>query len=354
MSTKDKKSFSLKSILTIAAVAVLLIVAVIYYCVNKAGAVATDNNRWNLFVFGKELSASGTDELTIHFIDVGQGDCIFIQFPDNKNMLIDGGPRENSKDVTDYLDNLGIKKIDLVLATHSHADHVGGLIDVFDRYDVSYCLRPMIRYEGEYEKRLGRKVNLQSVAEYAAVSNTYTYYKLLHAIETEKCGWSFFDKDSDFTQQFSFDGGIYTYSFDFLTPTADKENIAYDDLNNYSPICVLNYCGFSVMFTGDAEAPAEREYLGYYKQIGYNDVDVLKVGHHGSKTSSLPEFIEAVNPECCVIMCGKDNENGHPHEKTVDTLSSRIIYRTDLLGSVTISVKSDGVPDYTPDWEDTL
>lgn len=338
MSTKEKKkTWTIKNTFTVIGAAILLVVALLYYFYKSDNNVSYDGSGAELFVFGKEMSHADSDTLTIHFIDVGQGDCIFIEFPDDKNMLIDGGLPEKSDIVIQYLDNLDVKKIDLVLATHSDNDHIGALPAIFKKYEVSYCFRPMIKYSGRSFFRKGFSPSSLGKSAFECVTDDYRNF--LQAVEAEKCGWSFFNKDSDFSQSFNFNGETLNYSFDFLTPVKKTSEIAYYEANEYSPICVLTYEGKSFMFTGDAEEYNEKEFLLNYGDSNY-DIDVLKVAHHGSSTSSSVEFISAIKPEIAVISCGKDNEYGHPHKETLSNLSSCWIYRTDLLGNVVIEVES--------------
>lgn len=351
---KSVKRFSLKNVFTIIVVALLLVVACVYYFHNARSDKSYEGSKRESFVFGKETSVASDDKMIVHFIDVGQGEGIFISFPDGKNMLIDGGPRESTDDVIEYLDDLGVKKIDLVLATHSHEDHVGVLPGVFSRYDVSYCLRPMVYYSGKNRIKLRGDFNLPSKIESAATSDTPYYLNFLKAVSAEKCGWGYFNKDSDFRQSFVYDGGEYSYTFDFYTPTAAVPEIAYEDLNDYSPICVLSYGDFSLMITGDAEQFTENEFLNYYKNTGYPDVDVLSVGHHGSSTSSSYDFIRAIKSEYAVISCGKDNDYDHPTRGTLDRLRGNIVYRTDLHGNVVVTVKSDGRFSFSPSIEEVF
>ena len=343
---KSVKSFNIGRVVTIIVVAALLLFACGYYIYIISTRPDYKGERKEKFAFGKEVSVADGNDLTIHFLDVDQSESIFIEFPDGKNMLIDGGIPEESETVVSFLEDLNVKKIDLVLATHSDYDHVGGLVSVFEEFEVSYCFRPMV--ESEITDGLKRGFNPPSNDVSAWRCNTEIYNHFLKAVQAEKCGWSFFNKDSDFSQTFTFEGNEYNYSFDFYTPTADVADISYSKANAYSPICLLTYGDFSIMFTGDAESIAETEFLTEYKYVGYPDVDVLKVGHHGSSSSSSPEFIRAINPEYAVISCGKNNEYGHPTQKTLNALDGCWIYRTDLLGNIKLTVGVDGKPNFEP------
>jgi len=343
---ESAKTFNIGRVLTIIVVAVLLLFACGYYIYIISTKPNYVGEREEKFAFGKEVSSADSENLTIHFLDVDQSESIFIEFPDGKNMLIDGGMPEESETVVSYLEELNIEKIDLVLATHSDYDHVGGLIAVFEEFEVSYCFRPMV--ESKVTDGLKRGFNPPSNDVNAWCCETKTYNRFLYAVQNERCGWSFFNKDSDFSQTFIFEGNEYSYSFDFYTPTADIADISYSKANAYSPICLLSYGDFSILFTGDAEAIAENEFLTEYKYIGYPDVDVLKVGHHGSSTSTSVEFVQTINPEYAVISCGKNNEYGHPTPETLNALDGCWIYRTDLLGNIKLTVGGDGKPNFDP------
>lgn len=348
---KDKRKISFKNVITIVAVAVLLIVACVYYFYNRTTDENYSGDNSDKFIFGVDESIAERDDLIIHFIDVGQGDCIFIQFPDGKNMLIDGGLAKTSDSVITYLNNLGVEKIDLVLATHSDADHIGGLPAIFEAYEVSYCLRPMVYYGGAKKLFFSGSFNISPSDDSAFYCQTDSYFAFLNAVKAEGCGWSFFNKDSDFTQVFNCNGIKNSYTFDFFTPVADVKNISYQESNNYSPICMLSYSKCNVMFVGDAEEYTEKEFLNFYKNNPYPDVDVLKVGHHGSSDASSANFIAAIEPEYAVISCGAENEYGHPSSQTLNRLSSCWIYRTDVHGDVVLTI-SDGTPSFTPTIEE--
>lgn len=351
---ENKRRISLKNVITIIAVAVLLIVACVYYFHNRS----TDDNYYGVkpdkFVFGTECARAESDLLTLHFIDVGQGDCTFIQFPDGKNMLIDGGSETAAESVIEYLDGLKIAKIDLVLATHSDADHIGALPAVFEKYEIAYCLRPMIYYSGAKSVRLSGGFNLSPLADSAFSCETDYYFNFLNAVNKEGCGWSFFNKDSDFSQTFTYGDLEGKYSFDFFTPVSDVRYISYTEANDYSPLCMLAYGDFSIMFTGDAEEYTEKEFLNYYKSKPYPDVNLLKVGHHGSAYSTSIDFVNAINPEYAVISCGKDNVYGHPSSTVLENLAGCWVYRTDEVGSVVVTIGIDGLKTFDPSIEEIL
>lgn len=253
------------------------------------------------------LAAGHTDQeadsqaLKVYFFDVGQGDSILIQSNDHA-MLIDAGTNENGPVVVNYLNQLGVTKLDYVIGTHPHEDHIGGLDDVITSFDVKSVILP----EKEH--------------------TTKTFEDVLDAV---------IEKNLTITPASA--GDSYTLgdaAFTILGPLK-----AYDELNNWSVCLKLTYKETSFMFTGDAEAEAEKDMIAHGTDLS---ADVLKVGHHGSDTSSCSEFLEAVNPASGVISVGADNSYGHPCAQTLEKLTQRgvAVYRTDVLGTVT--ALSDG------------
>ena len=240
-------------------------------------------------------------ELRVHYIDVGQGDCIFIELPEGKSMLIDAGLNETDKLVCDYIKNTGEDFIDYVVATHPHADHIGGMDTVVDTFDIGTFYMP------------------------DAQSNTRTFESMLDSLEASdarvevaEAGVVVCDDDNLLIQ--------------ILSPTEDY----YEELNDYSSVVKLTYGETDFLFTGDAEQLAEN------KITADVSADVLKVGHHGSGTSTGSKFLKRVNPSYAVISAGEDNEYGHPHKEVMERLRSRDIkiFRTDTQGTVVIG--SDG------------
>lgn len=327
----------LELISTVVFITVVVIIAVIYYLfVPKA----VDNKPVNTpqTIEGGAL----TGDFSVHFVDVGQGDGIIIVFPDGKTMLVDAGKYKKDSNLITYIDDLGITVFDYVIATHTDEDHIGEMPTVFEKYQVNYVFRPHVYCSNDKAKGLSEGLNDVVGGKKCG---TETYYKFLKAIdEEENCQWSYFNKDSDLTFTFTADGVDYSCSFDFLTPTADVDNISYSDPNDYSPIILVDYCGYKIMLTGDAEAITEKELLDYYSgDLDKMDVDVLKVGHHGAETSSTPNFLAAVKAENFVISCGVGNTYNHPRYDTmVKLLEYGTVYRTDVQGSIVLSVSNSG------------
>lgn len=243
--------------------------------------------------------------LIIDYIDVGQGDSILIRQGEHA-MLIDGGTSECKDDLLEYLKSKNITKFDYIIGTHPHEDHIGSLDDVVNAFDFDTILFPDVS---------------------SAKVTTKTFEDLVLAVA---------NKNMKFTTPIS--GKEYSLGeakFNILAPSSSN----YQSLNNYSIVIKLNYGENSFMFTGDAETLSETEILNSYDDL---HADVLKLGHHGSTTSSSKKFLNAVNPKYAVISVGKDNVYNHPTKTTMDKMIELNIpvYRTDELG--TIECISDG------------
>ena len=238
------------------------------------------------------------EDLLIDFIDVGQADSILIRNQD-KVMLIDAGTNEAGKTVVNYLENLGITKIDYLIGTHPHEDHIGGLDDVINNFDIGQIYMPKIE------------------------TTTKTFEDVLEAIENKKLTVTAHNKGDKIE--------LGQAVGEFMTePILDEDN-----LNVSSLVLRLEFGNTSYLFMGDAEEENE-------ETIRWPKTDVLKVGHHGSSTSSSESFLGQVQPKYAVIMAGKDNSYGLPTQETIDKLNNRgsEIYRTDEDG--TIQMTSDG------------
>lgn len=242
--------------------------------------------------------------LKVHFMDVGQGDAVFVQLPDGRNMLVDAGTRGSESAIMDYLKGEGVKKIDFIVGTHPHEDHIGSLDAVIRNFEIGEVIMP------------------------EATTNTRVFYNLLQTIKDRgltikkaRAGVSIFEE-----------GGL---SAKLLAPQKRE----YESLNNYSAVILLKYQDIAFLLTGDAEAESEKEILS----AGYNiKAQVLKIGHHGSNSSTTSKFLQAVSPAYAVISVGAGNDYNHPHPVILDRLakSGAITLRTDQRG--TIVFETDG------------
>lgn len=247
-------------------------------------------------------------ETQIYYLDVGQGDSELIRLKTGENILIDAGTPETAKELADYIENLGVKKIDYLIATHPHADHIGGMAQIVSRFPIGKIYMPKIPD--------------------SQIPTTETYEKLLTAIDQKglkitagKAGITVLDSGGE--------------KLEILAPNSAK----YGGLNSYSVVTLLTSGEKRFLFTGDAESDSEKEMTAK----GYNlRCDVLKCGHHGSSTSTSAAFLKAVCPSAAVISCGVDNDYGHPDKEVVARLQKAgvTIYRTDR--QKTILAECDG------------
>ena len=246
------------------------------------------------------------DALSVTFFDVGQGDSAFITTPSGRQVLIDGGPdrsvlRELSR-ATPWWD----RSLDVVMATHPDADHVSGLIDVLQRYDVSYILEPGVMHDTPQAESL-----------LTLVANEGSEHVLARR-----------------GQYIDFGDGV---RLEILFPDRDVERL---ETNTASIIARVRYGETSFLFTGDSPDAVER----YVASLHGRDLesDVLKVGHHGSRTSSSLLFVGFVSPEYAVISRGCDNSYGHPHAEVLGIFSRFKTAVLDTCEEGTITFESDG------------
>ena len=261
------------------------------------GAVAWDGTTQRITIVSAQYSANLTK---VHFIDVGQADSIYIQLPNHNDILIDGGNVADGPAVVDYLKAQGVDDIELMVATHPHEDHIGGLSDVLGAFRIEQIIDS------------GKDASTKTYSIYAATA------------KAEGCTWV-----ADNYQTFSYD----KVALQVLTGDQDWG----DEVNDYSVVCRLDTGDIEFMFMGDAETPVEQALTGNL------DAEIVKAGHHGSSSSSSLEFLKQVSPKAAVICCGADNPYGHPHQETLVNLGDigAAVYRTDLNGN--IMVATDGV-----------
>ena len=248
---------------------------------------------------GSSVEVNGKAEF--HFIDVGQGDGMLIR-TDKGDIVIDAGPSGSENDFVEYIKAQGVSVIEYLVLTHPHGDHIGGADAVLENFEVKRVLLP------------------------DTDCTTSMYTKVLRLVEKEKC-----EVIVPKVRDTYFLGDL---KMTVLAPNSDDYDEGY---NNYSVVIRAEYGESSVLLTGDAEKISEEEML---KSVPLDllDCDLLKVGHHGSHTSTTTKFFNIVSPEYAVISCAKDNEYGHPHDETEKTLASLSasgkVYRTDISGSI--------------------
>lgn len=240
-------------------------------------------------------------ELKIYYLNVGQADCILIQ-NEGQNMLIDAGNNADGENITQFLQSLKISKIDFLIGTHPHEDHIGGLDNIINNFNIGTIYMPKV------------------------ATTTKTFEDVLDAIENKKLTVT--------TPEIGNTFNMGSASFQILSAGTNEE-----DLNSCSIVLKLSFGDQAYLFTGDAETVNEEQMI--LSEYDLN-ASVLKVAHHGSNTSSSEKFLDKVSPDIAIIMVGEGNSYGHPHNEVLNRLNARNIkiYRTDING--TILITSDG------------
>lgn len=243
------------------------------------------------------------DNMTVSTIDVGQGDSIFIQFPNSSNMLVDAGDSAHGKTVVSYLNSLKISKIDILVATHPHADHIGGMSDVLGAFKVGKVWDSGYNHGSQMQRQFLQIIKNKNIR-----------------YGTPKAG---------FTEQ------IGTVRVDVLAPVRSL-NGTESDANNNSIILRISYGKVSFLLMGDAETE-ERATVGHW-----SGSTVLKVAHHGSRNSTDAGFLKAVAPKIAIISVAAQNSYGHPHQQTMRALKNAKVKVYATATSGTIIISSDG------------
>ncbi len=325
----------------------IAIVAIVVTAAIIVGALYLVKPEW----FRGPMPESG--QLVVHYIDVGQGDCIYIAFPDGTDMLIDCGSQGgSSKYQTSALNCLKALnpdgKIDRVMATHSDTDHISYLDEVFFEFQVGNVYMPNIR-SNNLDKSVkigGREVKVGDLD--AGKRNKFTDKD---TIDTNPYTEFFIAALSEPNCNITLNIGKYEirgqdYTFTFYCLSQEEWNRRHlnngEQKNAVSPIGILEYAGRRLVFTGDSNNSNEKYYCETYP---YVDCDVLKVAHHGSRTSSSEEFLKHVACEYAVISVGDGNSYGHPEQEALDRLKEngiQKIHRTDKCGNVVLTVLHTG------------
>ena len=265
-----------KAVTIIVIVLILVAAAAITVSQSRGGPLPTWDELAQIAGFTETTEIAHAHDLCVHFIDVGQGDGMLIQSPTGETMVIDAGERGNEQTMISYIEKYGDDTIEYVVATHPHTDHIGSMDDVLDAFQIENVIMPRLTKEN--------------------TPTTSTYKNFLTAVK--RSGAKVIAAKPGYT--FSLGKGVCT----ILSPSAQSDN-----LNNMSVVLRLDWGDTSFLFTGDAETPVEKQLLnGAY--ASYLDVDVLKLGHHGSSTSSSKKFLDAVMPQYSIISCGAENDYG--------------------------------------------
>ncbi|MEK8199621.1 MBL fold metallo-hydrolase [Lysinibacillus sp. FSL M8-0134] len=250
----------------------------------------------------EKIPVTAGHDMRVHFIDVGQGDSILIESPNGKTMLVDGGVKGAGPQVVSYLREIGVSKLDIVVATHPDADHIGGLIPVLN------------------------SLTIEQFYDSGKVHTSQTFEEMLTLID-----------EKNIPYDVPTPGDNIKFDEDVTVKVLNANEQASDN-NDASIVLKIVYGNVSFLLTGDAGIALEKEMMQY-------DVSatVLKAGHHGSNTSSSEDFIRAVKPEVTILSYGKDNKYGHPHAEVVDRLKEigSKIYATADIGTITVT--TDGV-----------
>ena len=319
--------------------------------------------------------APGDGELQVHFMDVGQGDSILILFPDGKDMLIDCANYNNASayrtETLAYMDNYVTDgQLDYLMLTHCDGDHVYFMDEVLEKYDVDTVFMPNVlaepsgtqssdRLQAEIDALDQNKVGMFTDKD-TVDSNAYAEF-FIAALSEPECEIVLnVDPDEDTNSIVITDGtklsdGTYdgaTYMLTFYCPTEEYYDTtdlsSAEEKNAISPIGILEYNDVRIVLTGDSNEINEPSFVD--RIGGYIDCDVLKVGHHGSETSSTEEFLDAIDCEYAVISCNADgNTFSHPRQVTLDRLiaDDMTIYRTDNNGNIVLTVNENGEMKFT-------
>lgn len=297
--------------------AAIILVGILFGVLTETGVIDLEELSGN----GREASRSaasgnafsdtglpeGARDFSVSVIDVGQGDSILIICGES-SLLIDAGTAESGEGVTKFIKKSGVKRLDMIIATHPHADHIGGMPEVITAVGADRVIIPRLPD--------------------SMVPTTKVYEKFLTAV-----------RDSGGKLTAAKAGNVYSLGEANVTVLYPLEDTGTTDLNDWSVCARVDYGNISWLFTGDLSEEGEAALIKAGADI---DVTAYKAGHHGSKTSSSEEFLERVTPNLCVISCGEGNSYGHPAKEALERLEEQTgnVYRTDKDGGITFY--SDG------------
>lgn len=307
-SKKDKN----KLIIQLIVIALILLMSYFgYECTENGGF----KNTINQAVASLSTSSKPTIErkivdgiMEIHTIDVGQGDSILVIQKDQV-MLVDCGTRAKGSTVVEYLKDLGITKIDILVGTHSHDDHMGGIAEVIRNFEIGTLYAPDNSKES---------------------ITTFWYMDFLDAVSEKNVNWVYPEVGTTFW--------VGDANIQIVAPSSKE----YNNMNNYSIVLRVTYGETDVLLMGDAETLSEEEIMNNGLYI---DVDVLKLGHHGSSTSSSEKFLNATTPQYAIISAGKGNTYHHPIKSVMERLENMeiTVYRTDESGTIIMSTDGNNI-----------
>ena len=305
----------------------------------------------SIFLFGCDCTKSGlttsskpqnNGEFSVHYLDVGQGDAIFLYFPDGKTMLIDTGNGEKQNDdyLAQFFKDFGVSKIDYLILTHPDSDHIGGALNVVENFEIGKAFIPHILQPENFASFKNVKNLLEQKHVPMEISSMYKNIK-----------------GEEYSVVF-----LSPYPLDFpnVESSYEKLNGTYltdGDINNASPIIYVEYKNVRFLFTGDAGSSQEKIVLDIEKalkpifsslgiNLTLNSIDFLKLSHHGSADSNTQEFLNLLKPKNAIISVGGGNVYGHPStvvlERLITANPEHNLYRTDVLGTISVFVSDSG------------
>lgn len=300
------------------------------------------------------------DDVKIHFVDVDQADCSIIELPNNEIMMIDTGDStdESKEKLVSYLETIEFEYennepvIDYLVLTHPHSDHIGNANYIFKNYLVKNCYLPQVYYYDPENPTQEIPFTVPAGCVYIKEEEYLEVLNLLKLeIENHSCEMIYTNEFLEITPENVEETSLNYWSANFYAPVTGEMYVSsgFADPNNYSPILIFNYLNKKVMFTGDIEAKAERDFLEnvYETQedLSIFDVDVLHVAHHGSKGSTTEDFLNLVKPEYAIIPVG-ENSYGHPTKEAISRIvesgaNEKCIYRTDINGNILLGISKD-------------